>query len=99
MFSGRNSEASELPNLQLKILKNLSKYLKAGGELVYSTCTILSDENSSVVEAFLSENSDFVEEKVEVSMPHIKEKFGITLLPHISGTDGFYICKLRRKND
>ncbi len=92
-------EAAELPSLQLKILNNLSKYLKQGGVLVYSTCTVLREENSSVIDAFLSENSDFYEEKTEVSISHIDEKFGMTLLPHISGTDGFYICKLRRKND
>ncbi len=90
-------EISELPHLQSKILQNVSRYLKPGGALVYSTCTILSEENSRVVEAFLGENEDFCEEKAEIEISHIKENFGITLLPHISGTDGFYMCKLRRK--
>ncbi len=92
-------EAAELPALQSKILKNLSRYLKPGGSLVYSTCTILSEENSLVTESFLSENSEFSEEKLELPIPCKEEKCGVTLLPHISGTDGFYICKLRRKND
>ena len=90
-------EAGELPTLQLRILKNLSRYLKPEGTLVYSTCTILSRENSDVIEAFLKENGDFCEEKVKVMVPCKEEKHGITLLPHISGTDGFYMCKLRRK--
>ena len=90
-------EASGLPELQLRILKNLSRYLKVGGELVYSTCTILSRENSCVVEEFLNENKGFCEVKAEVSLPHKKEEHGVTLLPHISGTDGFYMCKLRRE--
>ncbi|MBR3848195.1 MAG: 16S rRNA (cytosine(967)-C(5))-methyltransferase RsmB [Oscillospiraceae bacterium] len=90
-------EAGELPTLQLRILKNLSRYLKPEGTLVYSTCTILSRENSDVIEAFLKENGDFCEEKVKVMVPCKEEKYGITLLPHISGTDGFYMCKLRRK--
>ena len=90
-------EASGLPKLQLRILNNLSRYLKPGGALVYSTCTILSRENSEVVEAFLEENADFYEEKAEVSVACKEEQHGITLLPHISGTDGFYMCKLRRK--
>ncbi len=90
-------EAAKLPELQLCILKNLSRYLKPGGVLVYSTCTILSRENSCVVEDFLKENTAFYEEKVEVLVSHKEEKHGITLLPHISGTDGFYMCKLRRK--
>lgn len=90
-------EVSELPKLQLQILKNLSRYLKPGGALVYSTCTILSRENSEVVESFLKGNDDFYEEKTEVSVAFKEEQHGITLLPHISGTDGFYMCKLRRK--
>lgn len=90
-------EVSELPKLQLQILKNLSRYLKPGGALVYSTCTILSRENSEVVESFLKDNADFYEEKTEVSVAFKEEQHGITLLPHISGTDGFYMCKLRRK--
>ncbi len=90
-------EISKLPKLQLEILKNVSRYLKPGGTLVYSTCTILSDENSRVVESFLKENSDFFEEKVDINIHFKAENYGLTLLPHISGTDGFYICKLRRK--
>jgi len=93
------SDTEKLPILQLEIIKNLSRYLKKGGALVYSTCTILSEENSSVIEAFLSENPDFYEEETEIPLVCKREKFGMTLLPHMSGTDGFYMCKLRRKND
>ena len=90
-------ETEGLPGLQLKILKNLSRYLRPDGALVYSTCTVLSRENSDVIEAFLKENADFYEEMAETAIAHKEEKHGITLLPHISGTDGFYMCKLRRK--
>ncbi len=91
------TEIESLPELQLKIIKNLSKYLRRGGTLLYSTCTILPEENSDVVEAFLLENSDFFEAQEYFEIPHIKNKYGMTLLPHISRTDGFYMCKIRRK--
>lgn len=90
-------DVGKLPELQRSILDNVSKYLKPNGVLVYSTCTILSDENSNVIKSFLARNSDFYEEKTEVPVPYVKNEFGYTLLPHISGTDGFYFCKLRRK--
>ncbi len=87
----------ELPSIQSCILQNVSSYVKPGGKLVYSTCTILPKENSEVVKNFLSKNDAFEAEAFKVNVPHIKNEFGITLLPHISGTDGFYMCSLRRK--
>ncbi len=90
-------EIKELPELQLKIINNLAKYLRHGGTILYSTCTILQEENSDIVEAFLSENKDFFEVEEYFDIPHIRNKYGITLLSHISNTDGFYMCKLRRK--
>ena len=91
------NEIEQLPVLQLEIIKNLSNYLRSGGTLLYSTCTILPEENSDVIETFLSENKDFFEVEEYFDIPCVKNKYGITLLPHISKTDGFYMCKLRRK--
>ena len=90
-------DVSKLPELQLQILRNVSRYLKKGGMLLYSTCTILPEENECIVESFLRGNNEYEEVDEYFDIPHIKNKFGITLLPHISGTDGFYMCKLRRK--
>ena len=84
----------ELPELQLEILTASSKYLKAGGELIYSTCTLNPEENSGVVERFLSENPDFEPVKVKIGDVEASEH---TLLPHIHGTDGFFIAKIRKK--
>lgn len=91
------NDIKELPDLQLKILKNVARYLKKGGSLLYSTCTILPQENERVIGSFLEENKEFEEVNECLDVPYIKNKYGITLLTHISGTDGFYICKLRRK--
>ena len=86
----------ELSLLQKQILVASSKYLKEGGELVYSTCTLRREENEDVVEQFLSENPDF--EVVEISIGDLKSESGMmTLYPHIHGTDGFFISKLRKK--
>ena len=73
-----------LPTLQGEILSCLADCVKPGGVLLYSTCTILRRENEGVAEAFLAKRSDFSCEETR------------TLWPHIDGTDGFFICKLRR---
>jgi len=89
-------EIKALPQIQLEILKNVSKYVKPGGALVYSTCTVVPQENEKNVEAFIKENPEF--KKEEFYIPGSNEKvFGdITLLPITHGTDGFYICRMRR---
>ena len=90
------TELEKLPQLQLSILRNSARYVKKGGALLYSTCTVLPDENHEVIAAFLNDNDSFVEEKEYFDIPVINNPYGITFLPHISNTDGFYMCKLRR---
>lgn len=74
-----------LPRKQLAILSASSKYVKKGGTLVYCTCTIVPEENQDVVAEFLKKNPEFEKEE------------SMQLLPNINNTDGFYICKMRRK--
>ncbi len=89
------SAAVDLPPLQLDILTASSRYLKTGGELVYSTCTLNSRENAEVVLKFLELNSDFV--PVDFAVGSLKSDNGmLTLWPHIHNTDGFFISKLRK---
>ncbi|MBQ7714125.1 MAG: 16S rRNA (cytosine(967)-C(5))-methyltransferase RsmB [Oscillospiraceae bacterium] len=77
-----------LPEIQGALLANAARYVKSGGALVYSTCTVLPEENEGVTGAFLRTHAEF-----SVEMPdHIPG----TLLPHRDGTDGFYICNMRR---
>lgn len=92
----KEEEIARLPEIQLEILKNASRYVKPGGCLVYSTCTILPEENGDVVNAFLIENDDFSREEMTLSCPNGTNKGEITLLPHKNECDGFFICKLRR---
>ena len=87
-----------LPALQLAILRNQSRYVKPGGVLLYSTCTLLRRENEDVVNAFLSENKEFCLEPLVLPAPFEKNESGmLTLVPGEYDTDGFFISRLRRK--
>ena len=89
------SALAELPALQYSILKESVQYLKVGGELVYSTCTLNPTENDEVVSRFLAENENF--SPVDFSVGAYKSESGmLTLLPHIHKTDGFFVAKLKR---
>ena len=89
-------ESERLPEIQRAILDNACKYVKRGGLLVYSTCTLLPEENELRVLDFLSRHPDF--ELVPFTVGKVEAKDGyITLYPHIHKTDGFFISKLIRK--
>ncbi len=87
-------ELDSLPEIQLKILKNGSRYVKKGGILVYSTCTLSKDENEHVCMDFLKNNSNF---EALIPLPEISDEKFITLMPHESGGDGFFIAAFKRK--
>ena len=90
------SSLEKLPTLQLEILKSSSRYLKSGGEIIYSTCTLNKDENEGVVNSFLEMNDEFYLAPIDTGK--IKSERGyITLYPHIHNTDGFFIARLKRK--
>ncbi len=84
----------ELNALQLAILKNCAKYLKKGGSLYYSTCSIFKDENDNVVKKFLDGEPDFKLSIIDSPLSYMRTEFGLQFLPHISCGVGFYICKL-----
>ena len=84
-----------LPRVQRAILDNACRYVRPGGVLLYATCTILQEENSRVTAAFLAAHPDFHQEPFR--LPGGEETDGsLTLWPQRHGTDGFYICKMRR---
>lgn len=90
------SDVERLPEVQYSILKNCAEYVKPGGVLCYSTCTLNVAENQAVVERFLKENPSFFTEDFNVG--GISSENGmLTLLPHIHKTDGFFIARLRKK--
>lgn len=90
-------QTEALPPLQSAVLAQQANYVRPGGVLIYSTCTILRRENEAVAERFLKEHPNFCAETV-----HYPDGSGIpdgamtTLLPCDYGTDGFFITKFRR---
>ena len=88
---------ARLPELQRAILENVCRYVKPGGTLVYSTCTVLRRENEAVAEAFLKEHPDFSPETIPAPTGFGLENDGmLTLLPFKHDTDGFFICRMRK---
>ena len=83
--------------MQYSILCNAAKYVKSGGVLIYSTCTVNQEENSMVCEKFLKEHSDFCLREIREPSAARQENVGITLLPQCTASDGFYLAKLMKK--
>ena len=89
---------ADLPAVQLDILRNAARYVKPGGTLMYSTCTLLYRENGEVVETFLAENKSYKAEAFTLPGPiGLVQGGSVTLWPHRHGTDGFFISKMRRE--
>lgn len=96
------SESARLPAIQAAILEASAAYVKPGGVLVYSTCTVLPAENEEVVEAFLAAHPEF--EPYDFAFPakahpvkDIRSTHGMaTLLPDENRTDGFFIARMKR---
>ena len=90
-------ETEDLPALQLQILRNQANYVKPGGVLMYSTCTVLRRENEDVVKTFLDSRDDFYLESLDLPEVFPKNETGmLTLIPGEYDTDGFFISRLRR---
>ena len=86
-----------LPVVQQAILDNACRYVKPGGVLVYSTCTILPEENQQVTDGFLAQHRDFSREDLPLPDQAGQADGQVTLWPHRHDTDGFYICRMRRQ--
>ena len=92
----------ELTEIQAKLLDTVCEYVKPGGTLVYSTCSILKDENERQAEKFLQRHPEFEEASLPESIPekYVKQKrLGLQLLEHRDGIEGFYIIRMRKKYD
>lgn len=96
----QEKDVDEIQKTQIQILNTCSKYVKDGGKLLYSTCSILKEENENIIEKFLEENKDFkiikpnVNTLGEYSKYIINQKY-INLYPN-DNNDGFFICLLCR---
>ncbi|QJD83466.1 16S rRNA (cytosine(967)-C(5))-methyltransferase RsmB [Cohnella herbarum] len=101
-------DIESLSRLQGRLLRQVQSLVKPGGTLVYSTCTIASEENESTIKSFLAEFPEFVldaEWPDEVLVPlraagKLPENFSgmLQLLPQMFGSDGFFIARLRKQS-
>lgn len=90
------SEIARLPQIQSDILDNVSRYVKVGGVLLYSTCTVLPEENEEQVRGFLSRHPEFEICDFELECGLRSNGGCLSLYPDLHGTDGFFISKMKR---
>ena len=86
-------DIKNLNELQYSILENCSKYLKKGGYLYYSTCSIFKSENEDICGKFLKNNQNFEEVLIDSKLNYEKMKRGISFFPDVSSGAGFFVCK------
>lgn len=93
---------TELAKLQSQILDTCAKYVAPGGTLVYSTCTIIKEENKEIIKTFLQNNPKFELADLSAYVPESFDKSRLSdgwlqLFPHMDHIDGFFIAKLKRR--
>jgi 16S rRNA (cytosine967-C5)-methyltransferase len=92
-------DIEELSRLQYKILDTCSNYVKRGGFLMYSTCTIFEDENNFVADKFLENNKNFEARNIKLLIDNkYKQKKYIQLLPNTDNAEGFFMAMFKRKD-
>ena len=92
----------DLTALQKKLLDTVCQYVKPGGIMVYSTCSILKEENEEQIRQFLKRHPEFEETALPESIPkqyRDRKTLGLQLLEYRDGLEGFYMIRMRKKND
>ncbi len=92
----KEEEIASLPELQLEILQNSARFLKIGGRLVYSTCTLLPQENYEVCKKFLEQNKNFKVVEIDKSIKGKRMGESLTVMPYDYNCDGFFIALFER---
>lgn len=100
-WNRHEKDIESLRDIQWNILNNAKEYLKINGTMIYSTCTIMKEENQNLIDKFLSINTnfqlvDFSDKILSNGFMEDAEKGFIQVFPHIHNTDGFFIAKLKR---
>ncbi len=91
-------DIAELAGLQYQILCNNAQYVRSGGTLVYSTCSILPEENEQIITKFLRSHPEFERQAINTFGLNVTNKDNMyTFYPHLTGTEGFFICRMVRK--
>ena len=96
MLNRTERDIAELNKEQLAILKTVSKYVKVGGYLYYSTCSIFNSENIEIIKAFMSDITGFEICEINSKLQHENLLGTNSFLPDISSGSGFYVAKLKR---
>ena len=81
---------------QSAILDTCSKYVKKGGSLYYSTCSLFEEENDTIVGKFLKTHPEFICQEIESPLVHDKKQYGLQFLPDTAFGAGFYVSKMVR---
>ena len=95
-YNKETADFTSLQEIQLEILGSVCQTLRKGGIITYSTCTIVSEENFQVVEAFLESHSEFEQVKLEHECKDILKDGCILITPELYGSDGFFISQFRK---
>lgn len=90
-------DLTSLHAVQLAILSSCARYVRPGGCLYYSTCSLFECENDGVVSDFLSSACGFEAERADSPLAHVRTRHGLQFLPDDAFGAGFYFCKLRRE--
>ena len=98
-YNKETANFASLQQIQLEILGNVCQTLRKGGIITYSTCTIVSEENFQVVEAFLERHPEFEQVKLEHECKDILKDGCILITPELYGSDGFFISQFRKISD
>lgn len=94
----KKEDIMELAKTQLSILSNVSRYVKKGGTLYYSTCSLFACENDGTVAAFLKTHPEFTVETLESPLAHDKKQYGLQFLPDTAYGAGFYVCRMIKRS-
>ena len=95
----KEEDLDGLKVVQSKILSTCSRYVKKGGYLYYSTCSLLRAENDGVVGAFLREHPEFSLVAADSPLPHERTGYGLQFLPDTAYGAGFFVCKMRKNQN
>lgn len=93
----KREDIDALNKTQKEILSTVCRYVKKGGYLYYSTCSVFACENDGTVSEFLRTHPNFEAERLDSPLCHDKKKYGLQFLPDTAYGAGFYVCKLKRK--
>ncbi|MBQ7924333.1 MAG: hypothetical protein IJ329_03400 [Clostridia bacterium] len=93
----KKEDFAALEKAQKAILQTCSKYVKRGGALYYSTCSLFESENDKIVGWFLQNNPEYEIAIIDSPLCHDKKKYGLQFLPDTAFGAGFYVCKMIRK--